>query len=105
MSLKFDKSDRWASQEWIRVDAKAILDVSGPLPCNHLITRTPIYTAFRRWLQKTVKPETYEFILEDPASYSNTFLAYMNLAKQEAHSNKYNNNSIGADKGQPEENH
>jgi hypothetical protein len=79
---------RWSDAEWLKKDLEQITEVYGPLPVNHRLASCPAHYAFAKWLDKVVKPETFEVIMASPNAFHNAYAAYSNLVEHEARNNR-----------------
>ena len=75
---------RWSSSNWLNADLARITDVSRPLPVNHMTDRVNAYQAFAAWLDKTVTPETFDWIMANENAFATSYSAYRHLAQFEA---------------------
>lgn len=95
-TLSVDQSDRngtrWSTANWRKADLARITDVGGLVPVNHLKTRSNPHLAFALWLEKTVKPETMEWIMSNERAFAMSFSAYRHLAGYQAYNISNNTN-------------
>ncbi|MFN4143528.1 hypothetical protein [Aestuariivirga sp.] len=84
MTPKPTNGTRWSAPNWLKADLARITEVTGGLPVNHLTDKLSPREAFAVWLGKTVRPETFDWVMSNENAFSVSYSAYRNLAGFEA---------------------